>query len=147
MTDENDTLAEPEPDRIVVDDEETFEPDRDIVEYDTADLDEDDLYAVRIEAENIGAVALAARVEIERRNVLHHDGYRATFAQHELLDIGMMLMSAKQKRFQEGRAERSAMIEDLSSSFLTGFDDLGDGIDVVVSDEQPPTVDDLNGGE
>lgn len=121
-------------------DDASFDPDRDLVSYDRDALDADDLYDVRHEAENIGAVALAARIEIERRNMLAYDDYRAQFGQHELLDIGMALMSAKQRRFQTNESERVRRIQELAESFLDGFDlDQEDfGVEQV---EEMPTID------
>jgi hypothetical protein len=138
MTEETDLGSDLTADK----DDASFDPERDLVEYERDTLDADDLYDVRHEAENIGAVALAARIEIERRNLLAYDDYQAQFGQHELLDIGMALMSAKQRRFQTNESERVQRIQDLAASFLDGFDlDQEDfGVEMV---DEPPTVDEM----
>jgi len=134
MTDKTDLESE-----LVADEDAELDPERDIVEYAQNELTADDLYDVRQEAEELGAIALASRVEIERRNHISHDGYRAQFGQHELLDIGMMLMSAKQHRYQTGAEDRVERINDLASSFLSGFDleaaDLMDQMEAERGDE------------
>lgn len=94
----------------------------DVVEYDEDALTADDLYDVRVEAEFLDAIALASRVDIERRNALAYDDYRPKFGQHELIDIGMMLASAKSYREADNDSVRSSRIEDLARSFLDGLD-------------------------
>jgi len=133
MTDETDS-------DLVADEDAEFDPERDLVEYEREDLDADDLYDVRMEAEELGAVALAARVEIERRNAVAYEDYRAQFGQHELLDVGMMLMGAKQRRFQQDQMDRVERIQELAEAFLSGFDMDGEQFEVESVDELP-TID------
>jgi len=143
MTDKTDLESE-----LTADTEDaSFDPDKDLVEYDRNTLDADDLYDVRNEAENIGAVALASRIEIERRNLLAYDDYRVQFGQHELLDIGMALMSAKQRRFQMNDSERVQRIQELASSFLDGFDFDQEDFGVEMVDEQPTVEEMIDDGE
>lgn len=130
MTDETDS-------DLVADEDAEFDPERDLVEYDREDLDSDDLYDVRMEAEELGAVALASRVEIERRNAVAYDDYRAQFGQHELLDVGMMLMGAKQRRFKQNQMDRVERIQELAEAFLSGFDMDADGFEVESVDDLP----------
>jgi hypothetical protein len=130
---------------MIAEEKPEFEPERDIVSYDPSELDEDDLYDVRMEAEELGAVALAARIETERRNALAYDGYRVQFGQHELLDVGMMLMTAKQMRFQRNEMERVERIQTLASSFLDGFDIDPEQMEVE-SVEEMPTVEEMTDG-
>jgi len=94
-----------------------FVPSEDLVSYDIDQLDADDLYDVRREAEFIDAVALAARIEIERRNALAFDGYQPTFGTHELVDVGMVLMAAKRHRIASGSTGRSKRITELAETF------------------------------
>lgn len=123
---------------LVADEQKTeFDPEQDIVEYDPEDFDADDLYDVRQEAEELNAVALAARIEIERRNMLAYDGYRVQFGQHELMDIGMMLMGAKQRRNRQGMTDRVERIQSLAESFLAGFDMDGVEFEIEQKDELP----------
>jgi hypothetical protein len=129
-------------DDMVAEEQPDFDADRDIVSYDMNQLDADDLYDVRIEAEELGAVALASRVEIERSNTVAHDGYRPSFGQHELLDIGMMLMSAKRYRTNQGREDRVERIQSLASAFLDGFDIDSDSVSMEKGDGLP-TIDDM----
>jgi len=133
MTDETDS-------DLVADEDAEFDPERDLVEYEQEDLDADDLYDVRMEAEELGAVALASRVEIERRNAVAYDDYRAQFGQHELLDVGMMLMGAKQRRFQQNQMDRVERIQELAESFLSGFD-MDEAQFEVESVDELPTID------
>lgn len=132
MMDQTDTVADESPD---------FDPDQDIASYDRESLDADDLYDVRREAEEIDAIALAARIEIERRNCISYDDYRATFGQHELLDIGMALMEAKKNRQLQGDTERVQRISELAESFLDAFD--FDDEDSVEHVDELPTVDEM----
>lgn len=126
---------------LIADEQKDFVPDRDIVAYDRDELDADALYDVRQEAEHVDAVALAARVEIERQNYITFEDYRPAFAQHELLDIGMMLMSAKEQRLRDHQSDRVERIKDLSSAFLSGYDIDPSEMDVEQVDELP-TIDD-----
>lgn len=126
---------------MIAEEKPEFDAERDIVSYDPTDLNEDDLYDVRREAEELGAVALAARIETERRNALEYDNYRIQFGQHELLDVGMMLMSAKQMRFQRNEMDRVDRIQSLASAFLDGFDIDPENMEVEQGDM--PTVDEL----
>jgi hypothetical protein len=142
MHDENDQVDRDEMMQEMIDDDATFDPDRDIVEYDPAVIGADELYEVRMEAENLGAVALAARIEIERRNAIADEQYEPQFGQHELLDVAMMLMSAKQLRHQSGEMDRFERIRDLASAFLDGFSVDGEDIDIEMVEEQP-TLDDV----
>lgn len=99
-----------------------FDPDEDIVSYDSSQLDADDLYDVRREAEFINAVALASRIEIERRNILAYDGYQPSFGAHELIDVGMALMAAKRQRMASGTTDRSERITEIADAFMEELD-------------------------
>lgn len=115
-----------------------------IIEFEN--ITEDDLYDLRVEAENIGAVALAARVEIERK-ALFASGQNPEFGQHELLEIGMMLLSASGYREQSGEDHRVKRIEELAQTIFEGLDIDYEGLDVDAEEVQEQIVERIMEGD
>lgn len=106
------------PELIDAEDKDQFDPDQDIVSCDPDDIDVDVLYDLRREAEELDSIAMAFRVEIERLNSFTYDNYEPQFAQHELMEIGLMLMHAKQHRYERGDTARKERISEISSLLL-----------------------------
>lgn len=114
-----------------------------ITEYDRETIDADALYDLREDAEMIGATELAARIEIERRSAAVYDTYWPKFTQGELLDIGMLLMRAKEVHYRAGRESEVERVQSLAESFLDGFD-FDDDVAVQIEDvDELPTVDEV----
>lgn len=103
-------------------DETELEVDYSFVQYSLTDIDADDLLDLRNDAEMVGTRQLAARIEIERGNVLMYEGYCPQFTHKELTNIGIMLMRARDIHYRAGNDDDIGRIEDISETFLSKLD-------------------------
>lgn len=100
-----------------------------IVVLDSDFVDEDVLYDVRRECEDIGEHPLAARVEIERRELIDSpDEYDPVFVRHELRDIAMAMHMAKRMRTDRGEMHRVERIQNIANVFLDDLEFEEDGV-------------------
>ena len=120
---------------VVLDDEQTFDAEDDVTVYDRSVIDADDLYDIRRNAELLNQPNMAARIEVERMNCLENESYNPKFGTHELFDIAIVLLAAKQHHIRRGQTVESERVSEISQSFLTNYDFDGAGTPDDFADE------------
>jgi hypothetical protein len=100
--------------------DETFDPEQDVVEC--AELDADDVLTLRMECEAVNESLMAARIEIEYRNIMHNDSYTPKFALHELADVATVLLSIIKTRRIQGQSKQATDVQEIGQKLFKPVD-------------------------
>lgn len=95
-----------------------------IVSLDDDRIDEDLLYELCCELGERDERRYAGRMEIERRNLITYSesGYQPTFTRGELLEIGVILLKAREQYADEEMADRVSTLERFGQVVVDSID-------------------------